>query len=132
MNSPMQPALFYERIEQALDAVVTACGGRKTFACEMWPDKLARDAHNLMDACLNPDRREKFAPHQLLYILQRGHEAGAHAAMQYIAVETGYRVEAISPEAERDRLADAILEGARTLDRALRAAERIPPKVRAA
>ena len=42
----MQHALFHERIEDAIDEVVRQCGGRKKLACEMWPDKPAREAHN--------------------------------------------------------------------------------------
>lgn len=125
MNST-QDFLFYESVEQAIDAVVNACGGRKKFACEMWPDKPQRDAHNLLDACLNPERREKFSPAQMLYIMKRGKDAGCHAVARYMGLETGYEFTPITPEAERDRLADAILEASRTLQRALKSAEGIP------
>jgi hypothetical protein len=126
-----QEALFYERVEDAIDAVIYACGGRKKFCCEMWPDKPMRDAHNLLDACLNPERREKFSPAQMLYILKRGHEVGCHSAMRYVAAEAGYDVVPLSPEANRDRLAEAISESSRTLKRALDLAERMPaPKLR--
>src|ERR1700675_2688422 len=85
-----QPALFHERIEQAVDEVIAACGGRKAFAAEMWPEKSHRDAHNLLDACLNPERREKFAPEQLLYILRRGRAARCDGLMRYLSREAGY------------------------------------------
>lgn len=121
-----QDALFYDRIENALDAVIAACGGRKKMAGELWPDKPVRDAHNLLDACLNHERREKFDPTQIIYILRRGREVGCHGAMNFIAGETGYAATPVSPEAERDRLADAILQCTTTLERALKAAERLP------
>lgn len=90
MDTLIQPALFHDRIEQALDEVITACGGRKKFAVAMWPDKPARDAHNLLDACLNPERRERFTPDQLVFILRRGREVGCHSGMRYLCGESGY------------------------------------------
>lgn len=85
-----QRALFHERIEQAIDEVITACGGRKRFAGEMWPEKSQRDAHNLLDACLNPERREKLSPDQILYVLKRGRAANCHALMRFVNRASGY------------------------------------------
>lgn len=126
MHSPLQTALFYERIEQAMDAVIVACGGRKKLACELWPDKPQRDAHNLIDACLNPDRREKFSPTQVLFLMKRGREVGCHALATFIAQEAGYEITPVVREEERDRLADSILEASRTLERLIQAADRLP------
>ena len=91
----MQNALFHERIEDAADEVCRAIGGRKKMAGELWPDKPQREAHNLIDACLNPDRRERFSPSQLLYI------------------------------AKRDRLATVVEQSAKTLATALASLERL-------
>lgn len=85
-----QDQLFFDRVEDALAAVVDQCGGRKKFAGEMFPDKPPRDAHNLLDAMLNPERREKFSPEQVLYVAKRGREVGCHAVMLYLAREAGY------------------------------------------
>ena len=85
-----QQVMFFDRIEDAVAAVVDCCGGRKKFASEMFPEKGARDAHNLLDAMLNPERRERFSPDQLLYVVRRGREAGCHAVMAYLAQEAGY------------------------------------------
>lgn len=126
MNKPQQEALFYDRIEQAMDAVIIAYGGRKKFACELWPDKPQRDAHNLLDACLNPERREKFSPSQIVFLLGRGRHVGCHALARFIGAATGYEVTPIAPEEERDRLADSIHEASQTLNRLIQAAERIP------
>lgn len=96
-----QGTLFLERIEDALASVINECGGRKKFASEMWPGKPQRDAHNLLDACLNPERREKFAPHDVLYILKRGREAGCHTGVSYICEQAGYTTPApVDPEDE--------------------------------
>lgn len=100
-----QQPLFCERIEDALGSVINACGGRKKFASEMWPNKPQRDAHNLLDACLNPERREKFAPHDLIYIMSRGAQAGCHDAINYICEQCGYtRPAPLVPEDELTKL----------------------------
>lgn len=85
-----QEPLFFERLEDALGAVIDRCGGRKKFAAEMYPNKPPRDAHNLLDAMLNPERREKFSPADVVYVARRGREAGCHAVMLFIARDAGY------------------------------------------
>ena len=121
----MQPALFHERIEDAMDEVIRVCGGRKSFACEMWPDKPQRDAHNLLDACLNPDRREKFSPGQLLYIMKRGRAVNCNSLMFYFAAECGFDVRPIQREEEVDRLTIVIEQSSKTLAAAMNTLERI-------
>jgi len=121
----MQSALFHERIEDAIDEVVRQCGGRKKLACEMWPDKPAREAHNLMDACLNPERRERFSPSQVLYIARRGREVGCHALMNYLGAECGYEVKPITKAEEVDRLTSVVEQSTKTLASALATLERL-------
>lgn len=121
----MQSALFHERVEDALDEVIRVCGGRKKFACDLWPDKPARDAHNLLDACLNPERRERFSPSQVLFIARRGHEAGYHAFMTYFARECGYDIKPITPAEEVDRVTSVIEQSTKTLTTALATLERL-------
>ena len=120
-----QHALFHERIEDAIDEVVRQCGGRKKLACEMWPDKPAREAHNLMDACLNPERRERFSPSQLLYIARRGREADCHALMKYLGAECGYEIKPITKAEEVDRLTSVVEQSTKTLASALATLERL-------
>lgn len=121
----MQNALFHERIEDAVDDVARACGGRKKLACELWPDKPARDAHNLFDACMNVDRRERFSPSQLMYILRRGREVGCHAMIQFIDQDAGYESKPVGLEAQRDRVVDVIADSTKTLASALATLERL-------
>lgn len=121
----MQSALFHERLEDALDEVIRVCGGRKAFAVEMWPDKPARDAHNLLDACLNPERRERFSPTQVMYIARRGAEAGCHAVMQYLGRELGYDIKPITKAEEVDRVTSVIEQSTKTLTSALATLERL-------
>lgn len=121
----MQNSLFYERVEDAIDEVCRALGGRKKVACELWPDKPARDAHNLLDACLNSDRRERLTPSQLLYIARRGREAGCHAVMTYIDHDCGYASTPVSKCEEVDRLTSVVEQSAKTLATALATLERM-------
>lgn len=121
----MQPELFHERFEDALAETIAACGGRKAIAGGLWPDKPQRDAHNLIDACLNPERREKFSPSQLIYILKKGREAGSHAAAMYLARECGYDIKPIVQAEEVDRLTTVIEQSTKQLAGALAMLDRI-------
>ena len=121
----MQSALFHERIEDAIDEVVRHCGGRKAVAVEMWPDKPPREAHNLMDACLNPERRERFSPSQVLYIARLGAQVGCHALMNYLGRECGYDIKPITRAEEVDRLTSVVEQSTKTLASALATLERL-------
>jgi hypothetical protein len=121
----MQNALFHDRIEDAIDEVCRAAGGRKKVACELWPDKPARDAHNLLDACLNQERRERLTPSQLLFVARRGREVGCHALMTHFDHECGYESRPVDREAQRDRVVEVISESTKTLAAALATLERL-------
>lgn len=112
-----QEALFFDRLEDALAAVIDRCGGRKKFAGEMFPHKPLRDAHNLLDAMLNPERREKFSPAQVVYVSKRGREAGCHAVMQYLAREAGYTdPQPIDPEDQEAELQRTFVDAVSRLE----------------
>jgi hypothetical protein len=122
MESPNKP----ERIEDAIDEVIQRCGGRKAFSAEMWPGKSQRDAHNLLDACLNPERREKFSPGAVVYIAKRGHDVGCHAVIQFISTECGYAPPTpISTADERSDLEARYIEAAKEMSKIADRIERI-------
>jgi len=121
----MQNALFHDRIEDAIDETCRALGGRKKVACELWPDKPARDAHNLLDACLNPERRERLMPSQLLYVIKRGREAGCHAVMTYLDHECGYESKPVNRAEEVERPTSVVEQSTKTLASALATLERL-------
>lgn len=121
----MQNALFHDRIEDAIDEVCRAAGGRKSMACALWPDKPARDAHNLLDACLNQERRERLTPSQLIYIARKGREVGCHALMTYFDHECGYESKPVDLDAQRDRVVEVISDSTRMLASALATLERL-------
>lgn len=118
--------LFYDSINDALRTVIQSLGGNKVVGCKLWPEKAPDAAARSLADCLNEHKPEKLAPEQVLLLLRMGHEVGCHAGMFYLAQECGYEVKPITPSEERDRLADAILEASRTLQRAMKAADSIP------
>lgn len=121
-----QDRLFYDGINDALRSVIQALGGNKVVGCKLWPEKSPDAAGRLLADCLNENKAERLAPEQVLLLLRMGHGVGCHAGMAYIAQECGYEITPITPDAERDRLADAILEASRVLQRAIRAADQLP------
>lgn len=124
--------LFYDDVNDALRTVIQSLGGSKAVGMRIWPEKAPDAAGRLLSDCLNNAKPEKLSPDQVLALLRWGHDIGCHAGMQYLAQECGYEIRPITPDAERDRLADAILTGARTLERALKQAERINSTLRVA
>jgi hypothetical protein len=130
-----QDSLFHERVEDAAAAVIDRCGGRKKFAAEMWPDRSVGDAHNLLNACLNPEKRERFSPDQLLYILRKGRAVGCHTLITFMAREAGYTdPQPIEPEDERAKLQREYVEAAKAMGRMAERIEQLaqPTLVRAA
>lgn len=121
-----QERLFYDGINDALRTVIQALGGNKVVGCKLWPEKAPEAAARVLADCLNEHKPEKLAPEQVLLLLRMGHEVGCHAGMLYIAQEAGYEVKPITPSEERDRLADAIMEATRALQRAIKSADQIP------
>jgi hypothetical protein len=121
----MRSTQIYDRLEDALDETIRACGGRKAVSAEMWKDKSARDAHNLIDACLNPDRRERFTPGQVVYLTRLGAANNCHAIMQYLALECGYDVKPISRADKVDQWTSVIEQSTKALAAATAALERL-------
>ena len=119
-----QPALFYESINDALDACVKACGGAKVVASKIWPDKTPDAAHRLLLACLNEGRDEKLGPDQVMFILRLGREKGFHGAMQFIACDVGYESpRPVDSEKQAKALVDVIQSLAVQHDAALKRLE---------
>jgi len=106
-----QDALFYETINDALDAVVKACGGAKVVGSKLWPEKTPDAAHRLLLASLNEDRAEKLGPEHMLMLLRMGRERGCHAGINFLSRESGYGDPMpIEPEDEKARLQREFIE----------------------
>jgi len=96
-----QQHLFFERIEDAIGALIAHLGGRKKIGQLLMPEKTIADAQTWVSAALNPERREKFSPEQLLLLARMGREAGCDLLMDYLASEAGYaRPEPLEPADE--------------------------------
>lgn len=113
-----QDALFYDALSDALKAVVQAAGGTKSVGCRLWPEKAPEAAHRVMLDCLNDARPEKFSPDQVLLLLKIGRSVGCHAAINYMALESGYADPApLEPEDQRARLQRQFIEAQKEMSR---------------
>lgn len=114
MNPSQSELPFFEDLNDALRALVKALGGTKVVAAKLWPEKPITESQPLLSDCLNPLRREKLSPQQLVLMLRWGREAGYHATLAYICQETGYDTpKALSLKEEAATLMDRAAELAR-------------------
>lgn len=81
---------FFEDLDDALREAVRQLGGHKKIGPLLRPELPLEQASNWLRDCLNPDRREKLSPHQLLMILRKSQEAGYHGLMSFVAFDAGY------------------------------------------
>lgn len=110
-----QEALFYDTLEEALSPAIDAMGGRKVVACDLWPRKPPREAHNRLNACLNSEKEDKFDSCDLVYLLKRAREIGAHGAMRFLCAQAGYAEPVpVEPQDERAQLQRAFIESVKT------------------
>jgi len=79
-----------ETLAEALIEVVRALGGSKRVGALMRPARPADEAARWLRDCLNPERRERLEPDEVLFLLREGRRVGCHAAMRYIAEASGY------------------------------------------
>lgn len=114
----MQPALFYESLNDALREVVLALGGTKKVGSDMRPEKSADDAARWVSDCLNPDRREKFDPEQVLWLLRAGRKIGCHSGTYFICSDAGYSSpQPIEPQDEKAELQRQFIEASKHISR---------------
>lgn len=95
---------FFETINDALQATVTALGGFKKVGPKMRPELPEEQAAQWLRDCLNPSRREKLSPEHLLMLLRMARAGGYHAAMHFLAFDTGYRAVPIEPDTQEAEL----------------------------
>lgn len=84
-----QPTLFCEVINDAIRDVVRALGGAKKVGGLLWPERES-GAQDLLNACLNKERREKLSIDQLLLLIKLGKEKNVHSIINFISGDTGY------------------------------------------
>lgn len=106
-----QNTLFSEDFNDALKDVVRALGGTKAVGVRLRPEMAADAAGAWLKDCLNPTRRERLDPEQVLWILREGRKAGCHSAMNFIADEAGYvRPAPLEPQDEAAQLQRAFID----------------------
>lgn len=127
MNQPStQTALFSEDIHDALKDVIRTLGGTKSVGAQLRPELTSDAAGAWLKDCLNPERRERLDPEQVLWLLRKGKEAGCHSAMHFICDEAGYgRPVPLDPKDEAAELNRQLLRGMRELRAGLDRLERL-------
>jgi hypothetical protein len=101
---------FHESINDALQAAVMALGGYKKVGPSLRPELPIDQAAGWLRDCLNPSRREKLAPEQVMLILRAARQAGYHAAMQYLAFDTGYKAAPVDPQDQEAQLQERFID----------------------
>lgn len=112
-----QYELIHESINDALREVVQAIGGAKRVGVMMRPEKMPDDAARWISDCLNAERREKFDPDQVMWLLREGRNIGCHSAMYFVGREAGYAVEAIEPLDEMAELQRKFIDASKGLSK---------------
>lgn len=121
-----QSTLFVTDIYDALGDVVRALGGPKKVGCRLRPEKPADEAAKWVKDCLNRDRRERFDPEQVLWLLREARLIGHHGAINYICEFAAYDHPApTSPETEAAKARRQIVEATAVLRASLDRLERL-------
>lgn len=110
-----QEELFHDTLGDALRAVVYALGGPKKVAGELWPEKSAKVAADLLLHCLDDERPEKLDLEQILWLLRAGRHSGIHNAMLWLGKTLGYEIEPIEPESELAKLQRRYIDAVATM-----------------
>lgn len=117
MQQVQQGQLFHESISDALREVVQVLGGPKAVGVLLKPELPADQAGQYVRDRLNPDRRERFSPDQLVLLAERSRQAGCHAIPLYFARHCGYAdPQPLEPEDERARLQREYIDAVKRLE----------------
>jgi len=112
----MQMSLIHESITDALRDVINAAGGPKKVGAMMFPELPIDHAAGRVRDALNPDRRERFTPDQVMLLARIGRQVGCHAIITFLSREAGYAdPQPIEPEDEVARLQRDFIEATKAL-----------------
>lgn len=118
----------FDSINDALTSAVNALGGFKKVGPSLRPELPIDQAAGWLRDCLNPSRREKLAPEQVVLIMRLSRQAGYHAAMNFLAFDTGYKANPVDPESQeqelQQRFVDAV-EGLTAIQAQLQRIQRV-------
>jgi len=99
----------FESVNDALQSAVTALGGFKKIGPLLRPELPIDQAAGWLRDCLNPARREKLAPEQMMLILRAAKQAGYHAAMNFVAFDVGYKATPVDPDSQEAQLQERFI-----------------------
>lgn len=105
----------FESVNDALQSAVNALGGYKKAGPLLRPELPIDQAAGWLRDCLNPSRREKLSPEQVMLILRKCREAGYHAAMHFMAFDTGYKAVPVDPQSQIEELQTRFCDSVQTL-----------------
>lgn len=105
----------YDSIDDALKAAVMALGGIKKVAARLRPDYDNSD--DWLRSCLNPGKRERLTPEQLMWVLREARAIGFHSAMDYVAGFAGYKATPVDAKAQAQELQSVIAAGVEQLNK---------------
>lgn len=112
-----QEKLWFDTPEEALRAPVRAIGPKEV-ASKFFPDMPIERALTRLDDCLNPDKRDKLSPGQIMLILKWGRAAECHTAMHFLNTESGYSPPVpVDPETEHARREREFIDSVNRLEK---------------
>ena len=115
-----QQTLYDATLEEAIKNAVAALGGSKHVGCILWPDKNPQKAQELLNQCLNPDRKEKLDLSQFMLIQNLAKKSGCHAIINFQADELGYsRPQPIEPKDELAELQKQFIQSTEDMQKML-------------
>lgn len=85
-----QLSFFEPQLTDVLADMVTALGGAKKVGCKLRPDMEPDAAQRWLNSCLDPKRREKFDPDDLLRLLKAGRHINCHVLKHFLDDAAGY------------------------------------------
>lgn len=98
---------MFSDLDDAIAGAVLALGGWKKVGCLLRPELSCKPdlAAQWLRDCLNPEKRERLNPHQVIHLLKLARGAGYHAAKHWIDSELGYEQgRPLDPHDEREQL----------------------------
>lgn len=115
----------FESVNDALQSAVNALGGYKKVGPALRPELPIEQAAGWLRDCLNPGKRDKLGPEQVMLILRKAREAGYHAAMNFVAFDTGYKATPVDPTSQIEQLQERFCDSVQTLSQMAAKLERM-------
>lgn len=126
-----QQPLFFEDVNEAIKALVQYLGGPKKVGQMLRPELTIDGASTWLRDSMNPDRREKLSPEQLILLMKHGRSAGCHVLVSFFCAEAGYREpEQLEPEDEAAALMRQYIQATESMKAISARMERVPDMMR--